>query len=119
MSQSLKTFLWDNRVTANSNDNSTHTRIGKKHVNFAEDGWEIYGGNYSIKDMDEFYKLYVDKVFINKYGRLITERPEFYIALTSMIIGSQFFLAGFLGEIIYRNKKQFNYKIKEHINLHE
>lgn len=73
MSQSLKTFLWDNRVTANSNDNSTHTRIGKKHVNFAEDGWEIYGGNYSIKDMDEFYKLYVDKVFINKQEEYLTE----------------------------------------------
>jgi hypothetical protein len=39
--------------------------------------------------------------------------------LASMIIGSQFFLAGFLGEIILRNKKLDNYKIKEKINLDE
>ena len=52
-------------MLANSNDSSTHTRIGKTYE-FYEDGWEIYGGNYSIKDMDRFYKLYVDKVFINK-----------------------------------------------------
>ena len=61
----------------------------------------------------------IDKLFINTTSRLITERPEFYIALASMIIGSQFFLAGFLGEIILRNKKLDNYKIKEKINLDE
>jgi len=63
--------------------------------------------------------LGIDKLFINTTSRLITERPEFYIALASMIIGSQFFLAGFLGEIILRNKKLDNYKIKEKINLDE
>ena len=63
--------------------------------------------------------LGIDKLFINTTSRLITERPEFFIALTSMIIGSQFFLAGFLGEIILRNKKLDNYKIKEKLNLDE
>ena len=52
-----------------------------------------------------------------KSGRLITERPEFYIALATMIMGSQFFLAGFLGEIILRNKKiKKQYIITETIN---
>ena len=61
--------------------------------------------------------LGVDKLFIDKSGRLITERPEFYIALATMIMGSQFFLAGFLGEIILRNKKiKKQYIITEKIN---
>ena len=34
--------------------------------------------------------------------RLVTDNPWFYIALTTMIIGSLFFLAGFIGEIIIR-----------------
>jgi glycosyltransferase involved in cell wall biosynthesis len=43
-----------------------------------------------------FY-LGLDKLFFNPEGRLITERPQFYIALATMIIGTQFFVAGFLG----------------------
>ena len=59
-----------------------------------------------------FY-LGVDKLFINPTGRLITERPQFYIAITAMIIGSQLFLAGFLGELLLRSKKEnSNYSIK-------
>ena len=61
--------------------------------------------------------LGVDKLFIDTSGRLTTERPEFYIALATMIMGSQFFLAGFLGEIILRNKKiKKQYIITEKIN---
>lgn len=59
-----------------------------------------------------FY-LGVDKLFINPTGTLITQRPQFYIALTAMIIGSQLFLAGFLGELLLRSKKENNnYSIK-------
>lgn len=58
--------------------------------------------------------LGIDKIFINETGRLITERPEFYIALTAMILGSQLFLAGFLGELILRTKKNgVDYIIRE------
>lgn len=61
--------------------------------------------------------LGIDKLFIETSGRLITERPEFYISLATMIMGSQFFLAGFLGEIILRNKKIKNqYIISEKVN---
>jgi hypothetical protein len=35
--------------------------------------------------------------------RLVTDSPYFYIALTSMIIGTQLFVAGFLGELVSRN----------------
>ena len=56
--------------------------------------------------------LGIDKVFLNPTGRLITERPPFYIGLTCMILGTQLFLAGFNGELILRTKKkQKNYKI--------
>lgn len=47
-------------------------------------------------------------------GNLITNSPYFYIALTSMIIGAQFFLAGFLGELISRSATDRNkYQIDE------
>lgn len=58
----------------------------------------------------------IDKLFINTHNRLITSRPEFYIALVTMIIGTQFFLTGFLAEIILRTKeKEKRYKISEKI----
>lgn len=60
--------------------------------------------------------LGIDKLFINTTGRLITERPQFYIALTAMILGTQFFVAGFLGELVLRsNKNSSNYSIKEEV----
>ena len=64
--------------------------------------------------------LGIDKLFIHPEGRLITERPQFYIALTAMILGSQFFVAGFLGELILRSRKDRpNYIIKEVLNQGE
>jgi len=61
--------------------------------------------------------LGIDKLFINKTARLITDRPQFFIALTAMIIGTQLFLAGFLGEIMVRSKKNdTRYTIAEEIN---
>src|SRR5690606_18962068 len=62
--------------------------------------------------------LCIDKLFLNPAGRLIAERPEFFIALTAMILGTQLFLAGFLGELILRSKKDSrNYIIKEQRNF--
>ena len=59
-----------------------------------------------------------DKLFINPGGRLITERPEFYISLATMIIGSQFFAIGFIGELILRyNKSRTHYRIRQQMNL--
>jgi glycosyltransferase involved in cell wall biosynthesis len=40
--------------------------------------------------------------------RLITQRPSFYIALTTMVMGTMFFLCGFLGELISRNSLDRN-----------
>lgn len=41
-------------------------------------------------------------------ARLLADRAEFYIALTAMIIGAQFFLAGFVAELIGRNSSSRN-----------
>ncbi|WP_299161557.1 glycosyltransferase family 2 protein [uncultured Eudoraea sp.] len=62
--------------------------------------------------------LGIDKLFINPFGRLLSERPQFYVSLTSMIIGTQFFLAGFLGEIMVRSRVNVQrYMISEELNL--
>ena len=62
--------------------------------------------------------LGIDKLFINPFGRLLTQRPEFFVALTAMIIGTQLFLAGFLGEIMVRSRKSKpRYTIAEELNL--
>jgi glycosyltransferase involved in cell wall biosynthesis len=62
--------------------------------------------------------LGIDKLFINTSGRLITERPQFYLSLTAMLIGTQLFLAGFLGEIILRTKNnEERYKISEELGV--
>lgn len=50
--------------------------------------------------------LGIDKLFINPTARLLTQRPQFYIGLVSMIIGMQLFIAGFLGELILRSKQE-------------
>ena len=59
-----------------------------------------------------------DKIILNPGGRLITERPEFYISLVTMIIGSQFFSMGFIGELMLRNSnKRPHYIIDKQTNL--
>jgi glycosyltransferase involved in cell wall biosynthesis len=64
--------------------------------------------------------LGIDKLFINPTARLITQRPEFYLSLAAMIIGTQLFLAGFLGEIMVRSRKnEKRYSISEKLNLTE
>lgn len=64
-----------------------------------------------------FY-LGIDKIFLNPTGRLITERPQFYLALATMIIGTLLFLGGFLGELILRSKSDSQrYTISTKINI--
>jgi len=53
-------------------------------------------------------QLGVDKLFLDTKGRLIADNPLFYIALISMVIGTQLFLAGFLAEMIARSSHDRN-----------
>ncbi len=58
--------------------------------------------------------LGIDKLYYNTNARLIADNPFFYIALTSMIIGTQLFLAGFLAEMVARSSHDRNkYQISE------
>lgn len=50
--------------------------------------------------------------------RLVTDSPMFYVALTSMILGTQLFTAGFLGELVSRNaSERNNYQIETYKNV--
>lgn len=61
----------------------------------------------------------VNKLYVMHSGlpyHLVTDSPYFYLALTSMIIGTQLFLTGFLGELISRNAADRNdYQIEKTI----
>ena len=61
-------------------------------------------------------KLTVDKFIFHIYN--MTDRPVFYFGLLAMIIGTQLFLAGFLGELISRNSPDRNhYQVSERLNI--
>ncbi|UKK74082.1 glycosyltransferase family 2 protein [Segatella bryantii] len=50
------------------------------------------------------------------YGHLVTESPYFYIFLTTMMIGTQLFLTGFIGDLVSRNSPRRNdYQIEKEI----
>ncbi len=59
--------------------------------------------------------LMIDKLFIETTGRLLADRAEFYIALVAMVIGSQFFLAGFVAELISRSSSTRNVYLVEKV----
>lgn len=61
----------------------------------------------------KLYNLYSGHDYI-----LVTDSPYFYIALTTMILGTQLFLTGFIGELVVRNSPTRNsYEIEEELNV--
>jgi len=52
--------------------------------------------------------LGIDKLYYDTKARLIADNPLFFIALTTMIIGTQLFLVGFLAEMIARSSHDRN-----------
>ena len=65
----------------------------------------------------------VDKLWCLSQGipqRLVTDSPYFYIALTMMMIGTQLFLAGFIGDLVSRSSQNRNdYQIEKTIKCGE
>ncbi|MCO4815373.1 MAG: glycosyltransferase family 2 protein [Flavobacteriales bacterium] len=59
-----------------------------------------------------FY-LGIVKLFVDTQALKIADRTEFYVALVAMILGTQFFLAGFLAELIGRSSSQRNVYLVE------
>ena len=62
--------------------------------------------------MHKLYAMYSGQPYI-----LVTDSPYFYLALTTMVLGTQLFLAGFLGELIARNSPERNkYQVEKEIS---
>jgi hypothetical protein len=60
--------------------------------------------------------LAIDKLFVHSTAIKLADRTEFFIGLTAMIMGVQFFLAGFLAELVGRNSStRNNYLIETEI----
>ncbi len=87
-------------------------KFGKKPMQF----FGLLGSLFFFFGLLIVLYLIISKVIEPQYG--LTNKPAFYIALTVMIIGSQFFLAGFIGELIARNSPERNsYMIEETAGL--
>ena len=87
-------------------------KFGKKPMHF-------FGALGSLMFLIGFLLIFylgVDKIFINQNARLLADRTEFYVALIAMVIGVQFFMTGFISELIGRNATHRNvYLIEKRI----
>lgn len=82
-------------------------KFGKKPMHF----FGAMGSLLFLIGLVLAFYLGVDKIihlFNDKPARLLSERAEFYFSLVAMIIGAQFFLAGFIAEMIGRNSSSRN-----------
>lgn len=77
-------------------------RFGKKPMHF----FGLWGTVFFLLGMVSSLYLIITKIINPEFG--LTNRPAFFIALTLVLLGSQFFLAGFIGELISRNSPERN-----------
>lgn len=84
------------------------SRFGKKPMHF----FGVLGALTFLTGFVFTIMLIIDKLrFGDSIG--ITNKPAFYIALTSMIMGTLFFLSGFIAELVVRNAADRNHYIVE------
>lgn len=87
-------------------------KFSKKPMHF----FGLWGSLFFLIGLGFSVYLVISKIIDFEYP--ITNRPGFYIALTSLIVGVQLFLAGFLGELISRNAPGRNsYLVEEKTGL--
>lgn len=61
----------------------------------------------------KLYNMYSSNTY-----HLVTDSPYFYLSLVMMILGTQLFLTGFIGELVVRNSHRRNdYEIEEELNI--
>lgn len=93
------------------------SKYGKKPMHF----FGLLGTLMFVLGAMAIAYLGLEKLYYLNAGiryRLITNSPIFYVSLTSMVLGTQLFTAGFLGELISRNSADRNhYEIEEKKNL--
>ncbi|MBK8521009.1 MAG: glycosyltransferase family 2 protein [Chitinophagaceae bacterium] len=83
-------------------------KFGKRPMHF----FGLWGTLFFFSGFMIFLYLTISKFFFDQTG--MTQRPLFFVAILVMIIGSQLFLAGFIGELIARNSpERNNYLIEE------
>lgn len=76
----------------------------------------LWGTLFFVFGFIIFLYLSISKFFFDVTG--LTQRPLFFFAILAMIIGTQLFLAGFLGELISRNSSERNnYLIDEKLGV--
>ncbi|MCR9173133.1 MAG: glycosyltransferase family 2 protein [bacterium] len=91
-------------------------KFGKKPMHF----FGVLGMLMFFIGFSIFLYLGIMKLFIDGNAKLIADRTEFFLALAAMIIGVQFFLAGFIGEMIGRNSSTRNvYLVEKELNIHD
>ncbi len=87
-------------------------KFGKRPMHF----FGLWGTMCFFAGFSIFTYLTISKFFFDQTG--MTQRPIFFVAILIMIIGSQLFLGGFIGELIARNSTERNsYLIEEKIGL--
>lgn len=87
-------------------------KFGKRPMHF----FGLWGTLFFFAGFIIFLYLTISKFFLDQTG--MTQRPLFFVAILVMIIGSQLFLAGFIGELIARNSpERNNYLIEEKAGL--
>jgi glycosyltransferase involved in cell wall biosynthesis len=88
------------------------SKFGKRPMHF----FGLYGTLSFLVGFTMIIYLVIAKLISVEFA--LTNRPSFYIAMTTMIIGMQLFLAGFLAELIARNSTERNsYLIEKRIRL--
>lgn len=92
------------------------SKFGKRPMHFfGLWGSMVFAVGFLAAGYIGFTKLY--KLSQGVKTILITDNPWLYISLTAMIIGTQLFLAGFIGELLIKTKSnEKHYAIKETIN---
>ena len=90
--------------------------------NFGKKPMHVFGFLGTIMFLIGFISAFIlgaDKLWCLAHGiqqRLVTDSPYFYISLTMMMIGTQLFLTGFVGDLISRSSSARNdYQIEEEI----
>ncbi len=87
-------------------------KFGKRPMHF----FGLWGTLAFIFGLMVFTYLTISKFFFDVTG--MTDRPLFYFAILAMIMGTQLFLAGFIGELISRNSiERNNYLIEQKTGL--
>jgi len=87
-------------------------KFGKRPMHF----FGLWGSIVSFAGTCIWIYLFLAKIFFDQFN--MTDRPLFYVGIISLVIGTQLFLAGFLGEMIARNSSDKNfYLIEEKIGI--